>query len=207
MRERRVDGLEVFLHHGFAALAVGLLDGLLDLRDGFFARQHAADGEEAGLHDGVDARAHAGIARHRVAVDDVELDLLAQHLLLRRLGQLVPDFGGGVRRVEQEDRTGHRCFKHVHLLEEAEVVAGHEAGAGDEVGGANRVGSEAQMRCRHRAGLLGVVDEVALRVVGSLGADDLDGVLVGADGAVGTESVEERADASWDLRWRTPDRT
>ena len=169
MRERRVDRLEVLLHHRFAALAVGLLDGFLDLRDGLFARQHAADGEEAGLHDGVDARTHAGIARHRVAVDHVELDLLAQHLFLRRLGQLVPDFVGGVRRVEQEDRAGHRCFKHVHLLEEAEVVAGHEAGAGDEIGGANRVGSEAQMRRRHRAGLLGVVNEVALRVVGSFG--------------------------------------
>jgi hypothetical protein len=39
---------------GLAALAVGLLDGLLD---GSMASrgQHAADGEEAGLHDGVDA--------------------------------------------------------------------------------------------------------------------------------------------------------
>ena len=65
------------LHNCFAALAVGLLDRLLDLRDGFFARQHAADGKEAGLHDGVDARAHPGFARDRVAVDHIELDLLA----------------------------------------------------------------------------------------------------------------------------------
>ena len=78
MRQRRVDGGEVLLHDRLAALAVGLLDGLLDLLDGFFAGQHAADGEEAGLHDGVDARAHAGFARHRVAVDHVELDLLAR---------------------------------------------------------------------------------------------------------------------------------
>jgi hypothetical protein len=88
MRQRVVHGGKVLLNHRFAALAVGLLDRFLDLRDGFVARQHAADGEEAGLHDGVDARAHAGFARHLVAVDHVELDLLAQHLFLRGAGSL-----------------------------------------------------------------------------------------------------------------------
>ena len=46
-------------------LAVGLLDRLLDLRDRLLARQHAGDREEAGLHDRVDAAAHARVARHR----------------------------------------------------------------------------------------------------------------------------------------------
>ena len=32
VRERSIDGGEVLLHHSFAALAIGLLDGLLDLR-------------------------------------------------------------------------------------------------------------------------------------------------------------------------------
>ena len=40
------------------------------------------------------------------------------------------------------------------------------------------------------AGLLGVVGEVALRVHVGVVADDLDGVLVGADGTVGTQAVE-----------------
>jgi hypothetical protein len=70
---RRIDGGEVLLHHRVAALAVGLLDGLLDLLDGLVGGKHAADGEEAGLHDGVEAVAHSGVARHGVAVDDVEL--------------------------------------------------------------------------------------------------------------------------------------
>ena len=46
----------ILFDHRLAALAIGLVDGLLDLRDRLLARQHAADGEEAGLHDGVDAR-------------------------------------------------------------------------------------------------------------------------------------------------------
>ena len=87
------------------------------------------DGKEAGLHDGVDARPHAGLARHLVAVDHIELDLLGDHLFLRAAGQLVPHFRSGVGRVEQEDRQRHRRLKNIHLLEEAEVVAGHKAGA------------------------------------------------------------------------------
>jgi len=44
---RRIDGGEVLLHNRVAALAVGLLDGLLDLRDGLVGGKHAADGERS----------------------------------------------------------------------------------------------------------------------------------------------------------------
>ena len=57
--EGGIDRGEVLLHDGFAALAVGFLDGVLDGFDGIFAGEHAADGKEAGLHDGIDASAHA----------------------------------------------------------------------------------------------------------------------------------------------------
>jgi hypothetical protein len=62
----------------FALHAVGLLDRLLDLGDGLVARQHAGDREEAGLHDGVDAPAHPGVAGHAVGVDHVDLELLSR---------------------------------------------------------------------------------------------------------------------------------
>ena len=93
---------EILLYHGLAALAVGLLDGVLDGVDGFVARQHAADGEEAGLHDGVDAPAHAGVLGHLVAIDHVELEFLVDDLLLHRSGQVVPDLVRPVGAVEQE---------------------------------------------------------------------------------------------------------
>ncbi len=59
MGQCRVDSLEIALHDFGAALAVGLFDRVLDLRDGLCARQDAGDREEAGLHDRVDPAAHA----------------------------------------------------------------------------------------------------------------------------------------------------
>ena len=87
-REPRRRRRKFFGDNGFAAFAVGFLDGLFDLFDGCFAGQDAADGEEAGLHDGVDAGAHAGFAGTVYAVDDVELDFLAKMLLLDLSGSL-----------------------------------------------------------------------------------------------------------------------
>ena len=71
-------------------------------------------------------------------------------------------------------------------------MAGHEVGLLHQVGGTDVLLAETQVRGGHGAGLLGVVDEVGLGVVAGLFADDLDGVLVGADGAVGTEAEEHR---------------
>ena len=58
-----------------------------EVADWTSARQHAADGEEAGLHDGVHASAHAGIARHFYGVDHVEFQLLADDVLLHAAGR------------------------------------------------------------------------------------------------------------------------
>ncbi len=191
----RIDGGKVLLHNGFAALAVGLLDGVLDLGDGLLARQDAADGEEGGLHDGVHAAAHAGLFGHIVAVDHVELELLLDDLLLDFHRQLVPDLIGPEQAVEQEDAAGLGIFEHLELLEEVELVAGHEVGlvGFDQVGGVDRLGAEAQVGGGDRAGLLRVVDEVALGEVIGLFADDLDRVLVGAHRAVGAEAEEHAA--------------
>ena len=94
--------------------------------------------------------------------------------------------------AEEEGGAGLGLADHVVLLQEGEVVTGDEVGMVDQVGGIDRLLAEAQVRDGDGAGLLGVVDEVGLgKVVGGL-ADDLDGVLVGADGAVGAEAEEHR---------------
>ena len=44
--------------------------------NGFILRQDAADGEETGLHDGVDASAHAGFCSDIIRIDDIEIEIL-----------------------------------------------------------------------------------------------------------------------------------
>ena len=188
-----VHGVEVLLDDRITLLAVGLLDGLLDLGDGLLAGQHAGDGEEAGLHDGVDAHAHAGVLGHFVGIDDVELELLAGDGFLDFLGQGRPDGVLAVGGVQQEGGTVHRRLEHLVLLEEAGLVAGDEVGLGHQVGAADGTGAEAQVADGDGTGLLGVIDEVALAEVGGLLGDDLDGVLVGTHGAVSAQAVEEGA--------------
>ena len=72
--------------------------------------------------------------------------------------------------------------------------------AGDEVGflqqerRLDRPRAEAQMRNRDGAGLLGIVDEVALRVERRIVGDDLHGVLVGSNRPVRAEPDENGAE-------------
>ena len=151
------------------------------------------DGEEACLHDGVDARAHAGVARHLVGVDDIELQLLGDDLLLHFARQLGPHHVGAEGRVEEKHRARSGPLEDIVLLEEHELMAADEARAPDEIGRTEVARPEAQERDRDGARLLGIVDEVALRVVLGFLADDLDGVLVGAHRAVGAEAEEDGA--------------
>ena len=90
--ERLVHRRDVLLHDFLALAAVGLLDGVFDLLDGLLARQHAGQGEEAGLHDRVDARAHAGGLGDADRVNHVELDLLLDQGLPGRAGEAGPRF-------------------------------------------------------------------------------------------------------------------
>ena len=78
-------------------------------------------------------------------------------------------------------------------------MAGDETSLGDQIAGVQRLGTEAEVGGGDGAGLLRVIDEVALGEVIGLLTDDFDGVLVGADGAVGSEAVEEGADGAFDF--------
>ena len=117
MCDRGIHSGKILLHHGVAALPVSLLNGLLDRGDSFLARQHSADSKEASLHDGVDAVSHAGFARDRIRVNDVELEMLVQNLLLCFPRQVVPDLLGAEGGIQQERRSRFGRNQHVHALE------------------------------------------------------------------------------------------
>ena len=71
-------------------------------------------------------------------------------------------------------------------------MAADEPGPLHQVGGPDRPLAHTQVRHGDRAGLLRVVDEIALREQIGFLTDDLDRVLVRADGAVGAQTVEHR---------------
>ena len=87
----------VLLHHRLALPGVGLVNGFLDLRNRLLARQHVGNGEEARLHDGVDAAAHAGGLGHGIGVNHITFQFLGDDLALGLHGELVPHLLRAVR--------------------------------------------------------------------------------------------------------------
>jgi hypothetical protein len=105
-RQCQIDRLVVELDQPPALAPVGLVDRVLDRGDGVVLRQDAGDGEEAGLHDGVDAPPHAGLGGDGVGVDHPQLQALVDDLAAQRRRQRVPYLVGRRRRVEQENAAG-----------------------------------------------------------------------------------------------------
>ena len=181
-----------------AAPAVRLVDGSLDPLDRLLARQHARDREEARLQDDVGPAREADLAGDPARVDRVQLDPLCDDLLLHRAGQRVPHPVGRVRAVQEQCRAVCRAAEDVDPVEHPELVAADEARPLHEVGRPDRPWPETKVRDRLRSRLLRVVDEVALGEQTFLRAEDLDRVLVRADGSVRAQSEEDRAHR---VRW------
>ncbi|MNF65088.1 hypothetical protein D3C84_468390 [compost metagenome] len=183
---------EVARHHLGPLAGITLLDALLDQRDRFVPRQHPGQREEAGLHDGVDAIAHAVLLGHPIPVDAVELDIEGADTGAQPLGQLTPHLVSLIGGIEQQGRPFGGVLQQIDRFDKAPLVAADKARLLDKPGRIDGLGAKAQVGDGARARLLGVVDEVALGVEALQLADDLDAVLVGADRAVGTESEEQR---------------
>ena len=134
-----------------------------------------------------------GVARDLAGVDDENPQFLVDDLLLlSERGRLIPGLVGFIGAVEQEDRARRGDPQHVLPFEQGELVTGDEARGGDQIGRADRLGAEAQMGNRLGAGLVGIIDEIALGVAPGVLGDDLDAVLVGADRAIGDRARRRR---------------
>ncbi len=190
--KRSIDGRKILLHHHIAAFPIGLLDGLLDMFDCFVTRQHTADRKEACLHDGIDAVAHPRLTRHGVPVDHIKLKLLRDDGRLRRSRQMLPHRLRPIRRVQQKHCSRSRRRQNIHPLKELELVARHKIRLGDKVRRPDRVWAKPQMRYRHRARLLRIVNKVTLRIIRCLRANNLDRILVRPHRPIRTQSIEQR---------------
>jgi len=194
VRQGGVDRFIVLLHHGIALGAVGLFDCLFDILDRLFLGQDTGDGKETGLHDGVDAHTHAGLLGHFIGVNDVEIHLFVDDFFLIDPRQRIPDLIVAAQGVQQKGPARRRLLEQIKALGDELLVAAHELGLVDQIDRLDRPRTETQVRRRHRARLFRVVDKVTLGIVFGLFTDDLDRVLVGADGAIGAEAVKEGAE-------------
>src|SRR5690606_6885390 len=156
-----------------ALAAPCLRDRLLDAFESTISRQDIGEREEARLHDRVDATAQAALTRDPACIDREKAKVFRDHDLLHLERQAIPYLVGGEGSVEKHGRSSLRALEHIDPLEEGEMMARDEVSAPDEIGRADRAWAEAEMRHRHRAGLLRVVDEIALDVILRRRADDL----------------------------------
>ncbi|KAF5044330.1 hypothetical protein DSECCO2_492900 [anaerobic digester metagenome] len=185
-----IHGGDVHVDDLVALLAVGLLDGLLQQRDGLLEGHNVGQLEEGGLHDHVDAIAKAHFRRDLDRVDVVELEVLLGDGAAHGGGQFLLHVLGGPVGVQDEGAAVLDAVEHVVGVHVAGLVAGDVVGGVDQIGGLDGLLAETQVGHGDAAGLLGIVGEVALGVHVGVVADDLDGFLVGADGAVGAQAPE-----------------
>ena len=185
-----VDGVVVHLDNGVALTAVRLGGGVLHILDGILFGDDLGNGEEGGLEHGVGAGAQAQLLADLKGVDGVEVDVIVSNELLHLAGQALVQLLGVPRAVQQEAAALFQILDHVVGLQVSGVGAGHEVRLGDVIGGLDGGVAKAQVGNGQAAGLLGVIVKVALGVHVGVVADDLDGVLVGAHGAVGAQAPE-----------------
>jgi len=99
---------------------------MLDLRDGFLAGQDAADGEETGLHNRIDAITHSGFISNIVRIDHIEVNLLVDQIALHLHRQCVPDLFWAVDSIEQEGSSLAGILEHVEAIDKTHLVAANK---------------------------------------------------------------------------------
>ncbi|MNL06706.1 hypothetical protein D3C87_1273510 [compost metagenome] len=105
---------EVARHHLWPLAGIALLDALLDQRNSLVPWQEPGQGEEAGLHYGVDAIAHAVLLGHPIPIDAVELDIEGADAGAQPLWQLGPDLACLIGGIEQQGRPLGGVLQQIH---------------------------------------------------------------------------------------------
>src|SRR6185369_15533869 len=159
--------------------------------DRLIARNDAADREEARLHDRVGAIAELVRFGDLVGVNRINSDLFRDDDFLDCAGQMFPNLCRFIRAVQEQGRTVCGRVENLVTLQKIELVDSNEVCALYQIGALDRLRTKAQVRHGHRAGLLRVVNKIALRIVGRFLANNLDRVLVRADRAVGSQAPEQ----------------
>ena len=185
-----VDCFVVLFDDVHTLLEVGLLNGILHVAEGFFHGDDVHQLEECRLQDGVGSVAQTDLRSQVDRVDDVELGVLLSQALLQVCGKSVFQFLGLPLAIQQEHAAVLQVLGQVVLVDVSLVVNGDQVRIAYIVRLLNGRVTETQVRLGEAAALLGVIREVCLGIHVGVVADDLDGVLVCADGTVCTQTPD-----------------
>ena len=192
-----VNGLVVHVDNVLTLLEVGCRGLFLHVADSVFLRNDLCQSEECRLQNGVGALAHADLACEVDGVYHVKLDVVVCNVALGSSVKMMLKLSKIPLAVYEEHAAG------LNVADDGEALgyvcrnmACNEVGLVDVVRALDLLVAESQVADGDAAGLLGVVLEVSLNVLVGVVADDLDGVLVSADGAVAAETPELALDGA-----------
>ena len=172
--------------------------GVLHVLQCVFLRQNLCKGKECRLKNGVGALAHADLFGKVDGVNEIHADVVLNNITLCLCREVMRELFGIPLAVYEEGSAGFDVAYHLKTLGNIRgVVARHEVCLGDIVRRANPVIAEAQVADGDTTGLLGVILEIRLNVLVGMVADDLDGVLVGTNRTVATNTPELALDGSF----------
>ena len=193
-----VDSLVVLCNDLVAELGVGLGSHVLHVADSLIQGHDLCKRKECGLKYGI---LYLGVAHFVLgdsgSVDDIEADVVVCDVGLDGSGKMPVKILGSPLAVHKERAAGLYVVNDLVALEDVRgVVACNEICLVDVVGALYGLVTETQMGNGDTAGLLGVILEVCLDILVGMVADDRDGVLVRADGAVAAETPELAGDSA-----------
>ena len=173
-----------------ALFGICLDDGLFHIIHGVINGQHTGQFEESGLKNGIRTVSESDLRGNLGGINGIETDLSLGKKPLGTVGQMLLQSVHIPVRVEKEGSTLFDLPDNIEALHIALLMTGNEVRHRHIIGGADRFVSEPQMALGHTAGFFGIILKVCLCILVGVVSDDLDGVLVGADGTIGTKTPE-----------------
>ena len=183
-RDTRIDCRIVHVDYVLAFPPVGMFIGVFQVFHSICFGNDLCQMEESGLHNHIDPSAETDFLRDFKSINDVKFRMERGQLPFQRCRKGVLQVFRSPLAVQEKDAARFEAAEQVILIHVGRAVAGDIVRFADEVGFADRIGTETEMGNGHAAGFLGIVSKVSLGIHIRVVANDFDGALVGADGAV-----------------------
>ena len=186
-----INSLPVSFDDSLALLSIALLGSILHVLQSIGSRQNVCQRKECGLQYGVGALAHANLGSKISCINEVDRNVVLGNIALSICWEVLVKLLITPLAVKQEGAARLNVTDHLEALNDvAGVMTSNKVCLGYIVRRANRCITKAQVRNGYATRLFGVILEVGLYVLVGMVTNDLDGVLVCANGTVATKTPE-----------------